>query len=146
MKIEGTWDTHPEYHYKNLDQRRLNSLLGNARDRARKKNLPFTITRDDIKIPTHCPILGIELKQGFDSGRANSPSIDQIIVDGGYTPKNIQIISYLANQMKSNGTLEQCVALGNWARKQLDTGRLTELDKEQIAVYNNGGNASDHAW
>jgi twinkle protein len=27
-----------------------------------------------------------------------------------------------------------------------DTGRLTELSKEQITAYNNGGNAPDHQW
>jgi predicted ATP-dependent serine protease len=27
-----------------------------------------------------------------------------------------------------------------------DTGRLSELTKEQIQAYNNGGNASDHQW
>jgi twinkle protein len=27
-----------------------------------------------------------------------------------------------------------------------DTGRLTELTKEQILIYNNGGNAPDHQW
>lgn len=99
---------------------RQRQLLNNCRTRARKKNLLCTITIEDIKIPDKCPILGITLIAGFDTGRASSPSVDQIEVGKGYTPENIQVISYLANQMKSNGTLEQCVALGDWARRQLE--------------------------
>jgi len=104
----------------NIAESRRRQLLANCKDRARKKNLACTITIDDIIIPEKCPILGITLVSGFDTGRANSPSVDQIKVGEGYVPGNIQVISYLANQMKSNGTLEQCIALGDWARRQLE--------------------------
>lgn len=95
------------------------SLWYNCKWRAKLKNIEFSISRDDIKIPTHCPILGLELQHGFKSGHDNSPSVDRILLDKGYTPDNIQVVSDLANRMKSNGTLEQCIALGDWARRQL---------------------------
>ena len=37
-------------------------LRGAARKRAIKKGVPFELTREDIVVPTHCPLLGIELK------------------------------------------------------------------------------------
>ena len=32
-----------------------------AKYRARLNSLPFTITLDDVKVSTHCPVLGIPL-------------------------------------------------------------------------------------
>jgi hypothetical protein len=34
-------------------------MFCNARKRARARGLAFTITRTDVVIPTHCPVLGI---------------------------------------------------------------------------------------
>src|SRR3972149_4241634 len=45
--------------YKSLN--RVDTLLWAARRRAKKHNLEFSITKDDIIIPTHCPILNTPL-------------------------------------------------------------------------------------
>lgn len=103
----------------NVEHQRLYSLWNNCRHRARKGNFECTISIADIQIPDRCPILGIKLEQGFRSGRDNSPSVDKLKLDKGYVPDNFQVISNLANRMKNNATLEQCVLLGRWAETKL---------------------------
>jgi hypothetical protein len=49
----------------------------------------------------------------------NSYSIDRVDNTRGYTMDNICIMSLKANKMKSNGTLEELVKLGEWAKAQL---------------------------
>ena len=49
-----------------------------------------------------CPIMGTVYEIGGD--RNTSPSLDRIDPTRGYTPDNIQVISTLANNMKSNAS------------------------------------------
>ncbi len=93
-------------------------LLSQIRSRCKRNNIPCTITEDDIRFPTHCPILGIELFVGIGKGsQQNSPSVDRIIPGRGYIPGNVQVISKLANSMKNAGTLDDCIRLGEWAKQ-----------------------------
>lgn len=84
-------------------------MLQNARVRAREAGLPFTITKEDLVIPSNCPILGIPLfpARGRRGGGDNSPSLDKIIPERGYVPGNIIIISNRANRLKSDATMEE---------------------------------------
>jgi hypothetical protein len=104
------------WYYQNLDEVRLKNLFRNARTRAKRLGLEFSITIEDIVIPEYCPIFGIKIESGFDSGRENSPSVDRIIPEKGYTKDNIQVISYLANRVKNNATLDQLIQIGEWAK------------------------------
>lgn len=76
-----------------------------AKWRANAYGLKFTISADDIKIPTHCPISGEQLilHTGRGPGK-NSPSLDRINNNLGYTPDNIAVISSGANQTKGPHT------------------------------------------
>lgn len=112
---------YPEYYRKNHESIQLYNMWNNCKRRAQRKGIPCTITIDDISIPDKCPILDIPLVRGVGVVCANSPSIDQIEVGKGYVLGNIQVISSLANRMKNSGTLEQCVALGEWAKRKLGT-------------------------
>ena len=87
-----------------------------AKSRATKANIPFTITVDDIIIPTVCPVLHIPIyvTKGKPGGFNNSPSLDQIIPGAGYTPDNIMVMSQLANAMKANATPDQLIAFSDW--------------------------------
>ena len=91
--------------------RKLNNpelyLLKYAKSRARQDKLDFDLVLEDIKIPTHCPYMGTPIKM-FDKQAA--ASLDRIDSTKGYTKDNIQVISYLANRMKSNATTEQLIA------------------------------------
>lgn len=73
-------------------------LHTSAKHRAKRKGVTFSITVEDIVIPTHCPILGIELS--FGGSQENSPSLDKINNSLGYVPGNVQVISYRANRIK----------------------------------------------
>ncbi len=95
-----------------------------AKRRAKLKNIEFTISPEDIIIPTHCPILEMELK--FNRGgkgtrqRSNSPSLDRIDNTRGYVKDNIQVISFKANAMKYDSTFEEIEKLYKFYLKLKD--------------------------
>lgn len=91
-------------------------MLQRAKNRAKLKGLEFDLTVKDIIIPKHCPILGIELvcKSGTSGGHKNSPALDRKNSKRGYTKDNVQVISHLANMMKSHATEEELITFANW--------------------------------
>lgn len=113
-------DYYTRYYHENRSRITIYNMWNHCKQRAQQKDIPCTITIDDISIPNECPRLGIPLVQGTKVVCANSPTVDQIEIGKGYTPENIQIVCNLANRMKQNATLEQCIALGDWARRQLE--------------------------
>jgi hypothetical protein len=99
-----------EYKKKEAEQaakRRLiypkRQLLESAKTRAKKQNVPFTITEADFEIPLLCPIFQVPMIKRT----MYAPSLDKVVPSLGYIPGNIMIISKLANMMKFNATLEQ---------------------------------------
>lgn len=110
-----------EIHKKDLDtreQRRINErnyyrkdikrgLWRSAKCRAKKHCVSFNIEKNDIIIPEKCPVLGIEIKSAIGQSNNNSPSIDRIIPQKGYIKENIRVISWLANSIKNDSTLNQ---------------------------------------
>lgn len=71
-------------------------MLSAAKQRARKKQLPFMLTLADIpQIPETCPVLGIPLKV---------PSLDRIVPSLGYVPGNVRVISCRANTLRNDAT------------------------------------------
>jgi hypothetical protein len=99
---------HPE-HQKEYHKRRL---WVDARRRAKKKGIEFSITVDDIPdIPDVCPVLNIPIKIGNGRQCANSPTLDRTNNDIGYTAGNLNIISWRANSLKNNGTIKEFCAI-----------------------------------
>lgn len=98
---------------KHMEKRRMADpslyLWRKARDRVKYEatNREFSITPEDILIPTHCPYLGIELNTGDPDAWASLDRVDSSI---GYIKGNIQVVSILANQMKNRATQEQLIA------------------------------------
>lgn len=88
-------------------------MLTAASQRARKAGVPFSLTEDDILIPTYCPVFGckLERKLGSKGPGPTSPSLDRIIPDLGYVPGNIVVVSYRANRAKGDLNLDELVAL-----------------------------------
>ena len=90
-----------------------------AKQRAKKRNLEFSLSVSDIHIPDTCPILGIPLNMnsGKSGAYRNSPSLDRIDNDRGYTVDNIQVVSQLANAMKCHATKEELQKFAQWVLK-----------------------------
>lgn len=84
--------------------------LRRSKERAIDMGIEHTITLDDIIIPEVCPYLGTPIT--FIVGQGQLPgnaSIDRIDSTLGYIPGNIQVISRLANTMKSNATTQELI-------------------------------------
>lgn len=89
-------------------------ILARCKKRALKNNLEFNLEISDIVIPDTCPVLGIPLIKGQGKVTKNSPSVDRIDPNKGYTKDNIQVISQLANAMKSNASPEDLIKFAEW--------------------------------
>jgi hypothetical protein len=92
----------------------LRQLLVKAKSRAKENNLSFDLTIEwlETMVISHCPITLQPIdwaKEQVIDGRPgpNSPSIDKNIPELGYIQSNCAIISYRANSIKSNGTLDE---------------------------------------
>lgn len=84
-----------------------------ARHRARKRNLEFSLGLEDIVIPDICPVLQIPLKHNTDY----APSLDRFDSSLGYTKENVRVISFRANMIKSNATLDEMQKVLNYLKK-----------------------------
>lgn len=83
-----------------------------------KHGVPFSLVLEDIKVPEVCPILGIPLCPGVGRHGPGSPSIDRIVPSLGYVPENILVVSHRANQIKSNATPSELVAVALFHLKE----------------------------
>lgn len=88
-------------------------IHSNAKDRARKRNIPFNIVVADITIPERCPVFDEPMVR---MGRY-APSLDRIDPTLGYTKENIQVISRKANLMKNDATREELVRFARWVNQ-----------------------------
>lgn len=100
----------PRYH--NL----LAKMLTSARIRAQKKNIEFSITIDDLEIPEKCPVLGYVMEQNIGKPKANSPTIDRVDNTKGYIPGNVAVISYRANCLKRDSSLDELIKLVDYVK------------------------------
>lgn len=99
----------------NRDRRKI--LINAAKKRAKEKKIDFNITVEDIILPKFCPILGIELEFNDTCVKDNSYSIDRIDSSMGYVAGNIQIISFKANTIKNNASIEELEKIVNYLKK-----------------------------
>jgi uncharacterized protein YlxP (DUF503 family) len=84
-------------------------ICESANKRAKEKNILFNITNEDIILVATCPLLNIPLEYGNNLTTKYSASIDRIDNTKGYTKDNIQILSMLANSMKSSATFTELI-------------------------------------
>lgn len=95
------------------------NLYSGAKRRAEEKGGEFNLTLDYIKqiFPADwkCPALQIEMCPGDGASTNYSPTVDRIDPNGDYVIGNVQIISRMANNIKSNGTAEQIAKVAAFA-------------------------------
>jgi len=85
----------------------ITTMLTWTRARAKKNGMEFSLAKEDITIPETCPVLGIPLYKMKGRAGSNSPSLDRIRSSEGYVPNNVRVISYRANFLKNNATVEE---------------------------------------
>lgn len=85
----------------------LKNMYSDAKRRAKRKGIEFSIKPEDLVLPKVCPILQIPLFVSGAKCTNNSPSIDRIDNNKGYIKGNVVIVSFKANTIKSNSTIEE---------------------------------------
>ena len=103
-------------HYRSYRPTRM--LYKAAMHRARVLGLPFSITEADIVIPSHCPVLGIELRAGRGKTLPSSPTLDRLRPELGYVPGNVTVISHLANTIKRDADSATVFRVAQWMEAQ----------------------------
>lgn len=93
-------------------------MFDRVRHRAKAEGKEFTISISDIFIPTHCPILGIELAPVGAAQTVATPTLDRIDSSRGYISGNIAVISARANKLKGEGTAAQHDRIAAWMRSK----------------------------
>ena len=101
-------------------------LISGFRNRAKKQNVPFNLTVDDMKdliknAADICPALGVKMKIAklYANDSNYSPSFDRIDPKKGYTKNNIVIVSNRANRIKSDATVDEIRKVADFYEKLL---------------------------
>ena len=96
-------------------------MLANAKARAKKQGVPFSVRAGDIETPTHCPVFGV-LLQYDGTGRGygakdDAASLDRIYTDRGYVPGNVIVVSWKANRVKCRLTPTELLRMASFYAK-----------------------------
>jgi hypothetical protein len=82
-------------------------------------SIPFDLAPADVEYVTHCPVLGTELdylsRQSHRGMVADhAASLDRIIPERGYVRGNVKVISWRANRLKGDATVEEMHAMSKY--------------------------------
>ncbi len=80
-------------------------MYHNAKLRAKRKGLEFSIDLTDVVVPKTCPVLGLPLFRSDGGMQDNSPTLDRIRINQGYIKGNIMVISWRANRIKADAKI-----------------------------------------
>ena len=105
---------------------RAREAYGDARKRALKNGMPFNLTSQFVlnlmRQVTECPYFGWRLTH-LPGKHQTLASLDRVDSSKGYTMDNVRIISYQANLMKSDATMEQLIAFARGVLKGAEGNR-----------------------
>lgn len=92
---------------------KLARTLSNTKSVCEKEGLEFDLTVEDLEpFPLTCPVLGIPINWMSTGGTKNdSPSMDRVVPEKGYTKGNVRLISQKANRLKQNASLTELQAI-----------------------------------
>lgn len=98
------------------------------RSNAKEKGRACSIEPWEITIPETCPVLGIPIKTGGQSHgfKDNLPSVDRIDSSKGYVSGNVEVISWRANRLKSDNTVETLELIANYMRDRLPATQASD--------------------
>lgn len=122
------------------------ALFYGAKNRAKRKGIPFSLNPDEFIVPDICPVLGMPMKSksGTCPDRKmggvwhdDSPSLDRIDSSLGYINGNVVIVSLRANRLKSNASITELKAIVKWydelenSRRTISIGDISDPPKER---------------
>ncbi len=98
----------------------IEMILAKIKKRAKDNNLNFNLTVAYLKsiIVITCPILNVELTWCKKSGKPtnDSPSLDRFKPKLGYVEGNVGWMSFRANRLKNDSSVEEIEKLLNWMK------------------------------
>lgn len=97
----------------------VRAMLTGRRADAKKRGIEFTLVEKDVIIPDVCPVLGIPIihNTGGSSRSDNSPSLDRIDNNKGYIPGNVVVVSWRANLLKKDASIDEIIKLAKFYTK-----------------------------
>ncbi len=108
----------------NYDEFREYRLYVNAKSRAKRNSIPFSILLSDVVIPDRCPVLGCEFGRGDGGWCSTSPTLDRVIPGLGYVSGNVAVISWRANRIKSDANIEELEKIVQYVKRESKIARL----------------------
>lgn len=124
-------------------------MLQEIRVRAKKRGFEFNLTEEDIAIPLFCPVLGIRIRQPGENEtrlrgcKDNSPSVDRIDQQRGYVKGNVIVVSWRANRLKSDASLDELRAVLRFYEPLL---RNVDTRKQINILFNTGTDQLDESY
>lgn len=102
---------------------KCSQMYSSSLKRAKILGISHNITTEQLILiaPSHCPILKFNINYLSKRKDKYSPSLDRINPNEGYIIGNIQIISYLANLMKSFANEEELINFSDWVNSSRNT-------------------------
>jgi hypothetical protein len=97
------------------------NFVGSAKRRAKRDGVPFNITGEYLLTiaPDECPVFHTPFEWGLSGlgrghAKPNGPTLDRIEPHLGYVEGNVAFISYRANRLKDDGTMQEHYDIADW--------------------------------
>jgi hypothetical protein len=125
-------------------------MLIQAKARAAKKGVPFSLKPGDFSVPDRCPVFGSALVKGSNRAGPDSPSLDRIVPEFGYVAaphNNVSVICNRANTIKGDATAVESAKIALYqAQNQADYIAYLESElkkaRRQIEGWTDGLSSS----
>lgn len=85
-----------------------------ARSRSKKYEEAFDLVFTELDWPDVCPVLGIPMDR---RDKNHTPSLDRVDSRKGYTKANVKVISFRANRIKFNATIDELERILDYMKK-----------------------------
>lgn len=95
-------------------------IYNRIKSKAKRLNIPFDISIEDIIIPDKCPIFNTPFVFGIK--HIHNASLDRIDPSKGYTKGNIDVISVRANSIKNDATPDELRQVADYVDQLLVSG------------------------
>jgi hypothetical protein len=119
-----------EVEYHATPEYRAWTLWAHAKKRAKKKAVPFTISRKFVEhlLSLGNPTNGEPFDLSLPAYHPGSPSLDRFKPELGYTPENVWMLPRRANNGKTDASLQETLRLVAWWSTAKTFGRVLEQE------------------